>query len=223
MECDATQFALSTRPAVRVEMLAGRIPVLIADDIYADPDAVRKAVLELPFRPSDLHYPGKLAKPPEANASLEQLRSWVLRLVNTAYLSCADIAFQDRSVSRFARVETDFAIVDVHPDELTDSQRLPHVDPVPVFGLIYLNREDRGGTLFFERTSPGSELEPTKGYFTTGNRDFRLLGRLQPRFNTLVVYPGSVPHSGEISGNWIGMNERYSSPRLTQRFLFAPE
>ncbi len=38
----------------------------------------------------------------------------------------------------------------------------------------------------------------------------------------LVIYPGIVPHSGEIAGDWIHGEERFRYPRLTQRFTFFP-
>ena len=60
---------------------------------------------------------------------------------------------RERAIGTLTQLHSDFAIVDVHPDQLAAKQRIPHVDPVPIFGLIYLNREDRGGTLFFKRST----------------------------------------------------------------------
>ena len=221
MRADDEIFALSPHPIMRVEMLGGKVPVLLVDHVFANPDEVRAHGLALPFAPPSLHYPGRIASPPEGNASLDRFRSWVLDLVNTAYLSLAPLSFEGRAVAGFRDVQTDFAVVDVHPDDLHPAQRQPHVDPVPLFGLVYLNREERGGTLFFERTRE-AEDDSSGGYFTEGSRAFRLLGRIAPAFNRLAIYPGSVPHSGEIVGDWIRSEARIRHARLTQRLMFVP-
>jgi hypothetical protein len=143
--------------------------------------------------------------------------------VKGEYLSRVPPIAQDgRSISAFGQVYTDFAIVDVHPDELTSKQRLPHVDPVPIFGLIYLNREERGGTLFFKQKASAGEDAPGAGYPTASTEPFTLVGRIEPVYNRMAIYPGFIPHSGEIAGDWILGEERFKSPRLTQRFVFLP-
>ena len=60
-------FALNPECAARMELVGGRIPVLVADDFYADPDAVRAHALSLPFAPPPYPYPGRLAEIDEAN------------------------------------------------------------------------------------------------------------------------------------------------------------
>ena len=120
------------------------------------------------------------------------------------------------------RIVTDMALTDTHPDALSDGQRLPHVDPVPVFGLVYLNRETRGGTLFFQQDPNVPQDTSRSGYPVADMPGFRLLGRLGGTFNRLVIYPGIVPHSGEIVGDWIEGEGRNAYPRLTQRFTFFP-
>jgi hypothetical protein len=89
---------------------------------------------------------------------------------------------------------------------------------VPIFGLVYLNQEERGGTLFFKpRQGPAAERH---GYQTTSDGAFELCGRIEGRFNRLAIYPGFIPHSGEIAGPWIEGEERTRHPRLTQRLQF---
>lgn len=214
-------FALSADLDMRFEIVGGVVPVLLVDNVYARPDDVREQVLTLPFEPAPLHYPGRIAAPPDGNPSVERMVDWARQLANGAYLSFAEVPWRGGVVAGFREVRTDFAVVDVHPADLTQPQRLPHVDPVPLFGLVYLSREERGGTLFFERVS-NSEQEPGQGYFAGGGAAFDLLGRIEPRFNRLAIYPGSVPHTGEIAGEWIESEARFTRPRLTQRLLFAP-
>ena len=157
---------------------------------------------------------------PEANASLHDFLARMLEMVNREYLPRLPV---NPPMDPLTRLHSDFAIVDVHPDELADHQRIPHVDPVPIFGLVYLNHENRGGTLFFKDAdrSAGDPETPSPGYLTQSRDGFELWGRIEPAFNRLAIYPGFIPHSGEISGDWISSDERFTHPRLTQRLIFG--
>ena len=220
MRYDSNLFDLSRNIAPNFTT-AGTIPVLLVDDVYQRPEAVREMALSLSFSSPPYPYPGKIAVPAPSE-TLRAVTDWALRIVNEDYLSrIPPIARGGRRITAFRQVLTDFAIIDVHPNDLSRSQRLPHVDPVPVFGLIYLNQEERGGTLFFEKVAQGAAVPPS-GYLTAGNADFRLRGRIEAAFNRMAIYPGFVPHSGEIAGDWIEDERRFSSPRLTQRFVFLP-
>jgi hypothetical protein len=221
---DDALFALSADSVARLEKVGGTVPVVLVDNVYAFPDAVREAALALPFTPPPDPYPGRLATFPRPSASLMAAAQWALDVANSMFLpSLPPISFAGRPLTGLNGVYSDFAIVDVHPGELAPLQRIPHTDPVPVFGLIYLNREERGGTLFFEQVAAlDSEAGGAPGYITQSSDAFKLVGRIEPLFNRLAIYPGFVPHSGEIAGEWIEGEERFSSPRLTQRFIFHP-
>lgn len=202
-------------------MIGGKFPVVIVDGFYDRPDEIRTAALTLQFRkPTHQPYPGKLAQIP-ANPSLGEAVNYVTHFANTEFLPRAPIRQRGNLVTSLRVVDTDFAIVDMHPDELEPVQRKPHVDPVPVFGLVYLNHEDRGGTLFFRQIAEEPE-EVGPGYLTHSNEHFELLGKIEAKFNRLAIYPGFVLHSGEIAGEWIKGEERFTNPRLTQRFVFLP-
>jgi hypothetical protein len=190
----------------------------LIDNIYARPDEIRREALRLEFEPPADPYPGRVAVAPDANASLHDFLRRMLDLVNREYLPRLPA---NLPVPSLTRLHSDFAIVDVHPDDLADRQRIPHVDPVPIFGLVYLNEEDRGGTLFFKRTGDSAPPIPSPDYLTDSRDGFELAGRIKPAFNRLAVYPGFVPHSGEIAGDWIRSDERFTNPRLTQRLLFG--
>jgi len=219
MELDDELFAMSPRREMRFCTLGELVPVLLVDNFYERPDDIREQTLRLPFETAPLHYPGRIAVVPGLNSSLHQVLAWTRHLANTVYLGFSTIWSDGRPITEFRSVVTDFAVVDTHPRELTRLQRLPHVDPVPLFGLVYLNREERGGTLFFEQTSD-TENFAIGGYFSEGTGPFRLLGRIDPKFNRLAIYPGCFPHSGEIVGKWIEGQARFNKPRLTQRLLF---
>ena len=212
-------FEISPHLTVRYEKIGAGIPVLFAENFFAQPDAVREAALRLPFAPAPFSYPGRIAPPPEHRGFAETARR-VLELVNAEFLSRVPIRQDGQRIAGFRQVHSDFAIVDVHPDELEPVQRLPHTDPVAVFGLVYLNRDVRGGTLFFEQVAESADGTRHDGYVTGDSPDYQLRGRIAAQFNTLVIYPGFIPHSAEIEGEWIRSEARFASPRLTQRFAF---
>jgi len=215
-------FEMPSEVDIRRFKIGGEIPVILVDGIFKNPDQIREYALRLPYSQPPYPYPGRLAAIPEPNRSLVDLKRKILGLVNSQYLSQLQIARDGQRLLAFRKLHTDFGVIDVHPDELSSEQRIPHTDPVPVFGLIYLNREERGGTLFFKQKQPVSHEERGGGYLTTSNPAFELLGRIDPAYNRLAIYPGFVPHSGEIAGDWIRGPDRFSNPRLTQRLVFLP-
>ena len=217
-------FATSASLAPRMQFLGGQIPYIVIDDVYRDPARVRQAALGLEFEPPSLHYPGRIAAIDDGNPTVAMLLRKLLQLVNREYLPrVPPIVHQEgTTVTAFSRLTTDFGIIDVPPDELLEGQRIPHIDPVAIFGLLYLNEEPRGGTMFFQPAPAASQpSEDRRGYFREGDSGVRLIGKIEGRYNSLAIYPGFVPHSGEI-GKWIEAEERRTCPRLTQRFLFYP-
>ena len=215
-------FNLSRGIEARFTTAGPSIPIMLIDNVYDQPDEIREMALSLPFSSPPYPYPGKLAVPP-ASASLQAMSDWALRVANEAYLPRVPPIYRDgRRIEAFRQVHTDFAITDVHPTDLSPIQQRPHVDAVPVFGLVYLNREERGGTLFFQNVAKGADAAARGGYVTSSNGEFELRGRIDAAFNRMAIYPGFIPHSGEIAGDWIEDERRFTSPRLTQRFVFLP-
>ena len=212
-------FQLRPGLSFRFEMIAEGLPVMIVDDLYQKPDEIREAALSLDYEPGGFGYPGRLAMAPRENPSLGRFLGELLALVNSQYLPRVPIAADGKRIANFSRMYTDFALVDMHPDDLKEAQRAPHVDPIPIFGLVYLNREERGGTLFFRRLEETQAAGEKHGYQTQSGGGYELCGRIEPAFNRLAIYPGFVHHSGEI-GSWIETEERFTSPRLTQRLMF---
>lgn len=215
-------FALNPAAAAKISLVGGQMPVLVVDDLFSDPLAVRRSALQLPFHAPPYPYPGRLAESDPEDPSLKALLATVLDLVNREYLPRIPTIFENkRPISSFSRVHADFAVTDVHPTELRPGQQEPHVDPVPIFGLVYLNETDRGGTLFFNRSGAAASAARS-GYFSAGDAEYAPVGKIEGRFNRLAVYPGFVPHTGEITGEWITTDERFQNPRLTQRLVFFP-
>jgi len=213
-------FATGSAPQVSVGLIDGKVPYLTIDGLFADPRAVRNAALALPYGPATANYPGRLARFPVEDPSLTRFIRKVSGLVTREYLPRLPTLPDGRRLSSLRAADTDFAITDTHPDELSMAQRDPHTDAVPVFGLVYLNEEPRGGTLFFKPRSEPHADAPASAYPSRTDQRFEVCGHIEGLFNRLAIYPGFIFHSGEIEGEWIGSDTRFSAPRLTQRIMF---
>lgn len=216
-------FALNPGSRATMQRLGGKVPVLLIDDVFAAPTALRALALALPYGEPNTVYPGKIAETDGDDPSLQFFLGKILELVNEQYLPRVPPLFVDgQPIARFKRIHADFAVTDRHPDDLEATQRKPHIDPVAIFGLVYLNPEPKGGTLFFEEAGIGVSERSSEGYCTGADLGFSLVGRIEGIFNRLAIYPGFILHSGEIEGAWIRSDERFRSPRLTLRLAFIP-
>lgn len=211
-------FAISPDISPRFVAISPGVPAVIVDDFYLHPREIREAALALPFGGPTALYPGRIATFPADHASLNRAVAWVKAMVERELLAKIELMNNGKRVTAFDRLETDFAVVDTPPDSLLPAQRAPHVDHVPIFGLVYLNEEERGGTAFFRRRQAAADPE-RQGYFQSEDGVFQKTGRIEGRFNRLAIYPGFVWHSGEI-GDWIKSEDRIRAPRLTQRLVF---
>jgi hypothetical protein len=212
-------FATAAKAQVSHGLIDQRIPFLTIDGIFADPSAVRSAALALPYSTGTAHYPGRVARFPDGDSSLTQFLRKVVEIVTSEYLPHLPPARNGMSLTRVRGVDTDFAITDKHPSELSPHQRAPHIDAVPVFGLVYLNDPPRGGTLFFRQHGHAAGADFRSGY-PRSDEQLEVCGHIEGRFNRLAIYPGFVLHSGEIEGDWIESDDRFTYPRLTQRIMF---
>lgn len=212
-------FATAAEQQLSKGLIDGRIPYLTIDGIFADPSAVRAAALTLPYSSGTAHYPGRVARFPAGDSSLTRFLRQIIGIVTSEYLPHLPPARNGKSLSRVRGVDTDFAVTDKHPAELSANQRAPHIDAVPVFGLVYLNDPPRGGTLFFRPRGHAAGPDFRPGY-PRSDELLEVCGHIEGRFNRLAVYPGFVLHSGEIAGEWIENDDRFTYPRLTQRIMF---
>jgi len=212
-------FAISASARKSTGYLGGGIPYLTIDGIFERPEAVRRAALELQYSAGTAHYPGRVARFPDGDPSLTAFLGTLVDIVVHEYIPLLMPVIGGNQQPRVRGADTDFAITDKHPSELSDRQRKPHIDAVPVFGLVYLNEVPRGGTLFFKPRSE-TEISPNKSGYPRAGSELELSGQIEGRFNRLAIYPGFVLHSGEIDGDWIEREERLAAPRLTQRIMF---
>ncbi len=125
-------------------------------------------------------------------------------------------------VRAFNLLRAGFCLVTRRPDELDPWQRLPHIDQADPghFALLhFLSPTPQGGTNFFrhrrtgfERVSPEREPiyatarkaemmangSPPVAYFNDSDQDFERIARFEGAYNRLLVYRGSLLHSGYI-------------------------
>ena len=133
-----------------------------------------------------------------------------------------------------------------HPKErLTPIQRLPHFDGFDESQLavmIYLNQTKHGGTGFYRHLSTGFErvtearypsyktaLEtgvqksglPPAQYIEDGAPHFEQIFESDASFNSLILYPGTILHSGAIN-NQVELPADSKTGRLTINGFFRP-
>ncbi len=210
---------------VRVEMVAGVIPVLFIEDFYADPHEVRAEGLAGAFDQSIALYPGRHA-PIETPAG----RAVVAHVCNVLNHLGERIYEAETTV-------TDFSILTTKAKDLLGAQKHPHIDPTPVLGLVYLNPGSSQGTCLFRNRLLGIHTVRTEDekaalqkfyqdegptyapdtYDLTGNPVWEKIFTIEGVFNRFVLYPGNVFHSIDVQD--VPPVFDINTARLTQRFI----
>ena len=121
-------------------------PVIIVDDLLADPGRWRAAAAAARFTSIGPHYPGIRAaiQPALANS----LRDSLVALMGDTFGPVPPV------------LEAYFSIVTTPPDRLAPIQRLPHFDgfePDRIAVLLYLSGAAQGGTAFYRQRATGFE------------------------------------------------------------------
>lgn len=207
---------LGARPVVRTLAVEGQPVCHVIDDALVDPMAWRDFAIEAREAFSDaLHnaFPGPELRLPDAvSQPLSQFFDEHLRR-----------SFDARRTERmYARL----SMVNRSPEALQPWQWQPHVDQlttapgqVAVASVLYLFDDPAlGGTSFyrprrdaastFAMIQDSAALEPevfrerhgvAPGYMTASNDWFEKVASVPAAFNRLIVYSGTVFHSGEIA------------------------
>ena len=140
-------------PAARIDLRQigrERQPLLIIDDVLADPDALIAVAKDARWaRPQHTQYPGLNAPLPAAysQAVIRALRPMLQRAFGIP---------QDRTLNFFGF----FALATQGPSELQPIQKIPHhdsPDPFRIAMVHYLCRGQAGGTAFFRHQATGFE------------------------------------------------------------------
>lgn len=212
-------------------------PVVVIDDFSGDVDGlVTVAEALAPYDPAGNYYPGLRRIITEADHAANE---YVERTCKDAAQFIAG-AFD---VDRFSLVEASFSMVTSDPADLQLAQRAPHFDsPDPKYLALlhYLRVPEGTGTAFFRQRTTGIErvtevnastfvrtavaetsmLPSGSGYIYGSNDFFEQIGAVEAVPDRLIIYQGSLLHSGIIPA---GMN---LSPdprvgRLTANFFLS--
>ena len=202
----------SPSPQPRLQRVGAGHPVVIVDDASGQPDAVRALAAALaPFPPAPNHYPGVRRIIDEGDGA-----AW--DYAHALAAAAAPFIAGAFDCEAFDLLEASFSIVTTPPGALTPPQRAPHfdgTDPDLVAMVHYLADVPGSGTAFFRHRVTGidqltdanvdayvdlARLEgmTTTGYVQGSDRFYDMLFRADARLDRLLIYRGSMLHSGII-------------------------
>ncbi len=190
-----------------------RQPLLIVDDVLADPDAMIAAARAADFyTPPHTNYPGLNAPLPEA----------YYRTVVAALRGPIEAAF-GLPADAYLKYFGFFALATTGIAEAEPIQKIPHhdgPDPARLAMVHYLCRGEHGGTGFFRHKATGFEsvdqarqdtyVAVAKAQLAAAGvgraafagpdtADYDLIDQAQCVFNRLIVYRNHVLHSALLS------------------------
>lgn len=204
------------------------VPLAIADDAHADPQALRAAANRAPFvREEGDFYPGLRAPVPEDYAG------WLAATARVLW-----------GAGPLAVARSSYAIAIDAPAALAPIQRIPHfdtLDPATVAAVHYLSDADHGGTLFYRHRRTGYERIdaarhpawrqalmrdgaehglPAPRYFGESGPGFDSIGHAEWRCNRLILYPANCLHAGDLGKGALSADPALG--RLTITSLLRP-
>jgi hypothetical protein len=184
-----------------------RQPLLIVDDVLADPwamvDAARAAEF---YRPPHTNYPGLNASLPEA----------YYRTIVTALRGPIEAAF-GVSASAVLKFFGFFALATTSIEAASPVQMIPHLDapdPRRLAMVHYFCQGEFGGTGFFRHAATGFEsvdatrqdayaaaieaelVQERRAFASADTPGYALIDQAEAVFNRLIVYRGHVLHAG---------------------------
>jgi hypothetical protein len=200
--------SLSIREAGR-----DRTPVILIDEFAESTAGLIDQACAADYGPDPTSlYPGRRAKLPRGY--VRTVLDAVFPLLCRVYAVPADLAMRP--------VHTVFSLITTPESELEPRQCAPHFDSTAAYYLAvlhYLNASPHCDTGLFRHRATGLErigeadldrylqareahLErhgpPPRAYIRGSNEQFELYDRIAYRPNRLVIYPGSLLHSGLV-------------------------
>lgn len=179
-------------------------------DVFEDPDDVISLASTARYAPADRAYPGVRSPVDDNVAGL--VKSTVAAAVRTLFPA----EFSELSGG------THYSFVTQRPFDSAGMPRRPHFDDTSgtlMAAVLYLSHNAHGGTGFFRHRGTGFEtitddrlsfydtvvkteqarFVPSKEFSSGPDHPFyERIGTAQPIFNSMVVYPGGILHSGDI-------------------------
>ena len=194
----------------------GRHPVVVIDDFTGDPEGVARLAEELgPFpREQRSFYPGVRRMIGDADAdAFGYMRSLCQE---SAQFIAGAFGFD-----HFRLLSGSFSIVTTQPGQLIEPQRFPHfdsTDPKYLALLHYVRVPANSGTAFYRQRTTAIEqvteanheafvraaqaevkqMPADVGYIHGSNDYFEQIGAVEAIPDRLVIYQGSLLHSGII-------------------------
>lgn len=220
-------FEIGSTASVHVETIATGMSLLVIEDFYNNPMAVREAALVGKYDSSLAYYPGMHAG--IDHPGLQKLFSQLSYLISTLGRVGCD-------ASDFL---SDFSIVTTPASQMLAKQKHPHIDPTPLAGVLYLNNSFEIGTCFFRHklldlaivktdteregyykwmAEHGEATQPST-YEVTDNTIWEHAHSVPGKFNRLVIYPGNAFHSIDMRD--VSNSRSMTAARLTQRFFVS--
>lgn len=201
---DVVEVNFKAKP--KVDLLAGKIPVLTIDDFYVDPDKVREQALRGHFERMEAGYPGRHEPLDMEQDEVLIAMTYIREVLRVA----GNLEFSLREVS------TDFSVLTTPSKSIHKSQSHPHTDGAALAGIIYLNPEPMGGTCFYRNkllcdmllTDSNKEqysrimaehgMKETTGYVSDDFDMWELVHKTEGKYNQLVMYIGNLFHSVSV-------------------------
>jgi hypothetical protein len=210
-----------------------RQPVIVIDDVLAEPEAWRALAGRLEYGQIGSYYPGLRAPVPQGAA--EGMRDELEGvLASTFDLNPVPPVF-----------ECYFSLVTTAPEALAPIQRLPHVDGLEqarIAILIFLSGTEMGGTAFYRQRATGFEtLDPERfprfeaalrsgvaehglppaGYISGDTPLYEKIASYEARPNRALIYRSRALHCAEIAPG-AALTASATEGRLTvNSFLFG--
>lgn len=220
-------FALNPGARLHIETIAGVGQIIVIDDFFADPDAVRRLALGGDYDSTLAYYPGVHATIPAP--LLAPLFEQIAAIVNSLSGPICDPA----------AFISDFSFVTTPAGQMLARQKHPHVDGVPLAGVAYLSPGLTIGTSFFRHRPTGlamirSEADSQRysawldehgdatqpsTYAVDDGATWEQLHTLEGAYNRMVMYPGNLFHS--IAMVDVAPDLTLETARLTQRFFVS--
>jgi hypothetical protein len=179
-----------------------RLNLIIVDDFYSDPDAVRKFALSQDFSVKG-NYPGARTKPfftDDVKQAIEHYMQFAGKITNTFENSGYTGAFQIATANDRTWI---------------------HSDPHNMWaGVCYLTPDapHSGGTGLFRHKATGEHSKITQDREGYDYTKYDLFDRIGNKYNRLILYRGDLFHA---SLDYFGDN--YENGRLFQTFFFDTE
>ena len=193
-------------------------PVVVIDGFSGDSEGIARiaeALAPFPEAPRDNYYPGLRRVIGSADTAAD---AYVDRTCQQAAQFIAG-AFD---IDSFSLAEASFSMVTTDPSRLAEAQRAPHFDSTDqkYLALLHYLRVPPGtGTAFYRQRSTGIErvteencdefvrtaqidaarLPPDSGYILGSDEYFEQIGEVEAIADRLIIYQGSLLHSGIIS------------------------